>query len=121
VFRSAIESAGLELRVDCHPIGESAYVDRAMWEKVVFNLLSNALKFTLEGRITVRLSRSGPSIQMVVSDTGVGIPADELPQLFQRFHRVRTARARTHEGTGIGLTLVHELVRHRRRSSCRGR
>jgi PAS domain S-box-containing protein len=111
-FRSAIESAGLQFDVACDPIDELVHVDRSMWEKIVFNLLSNALKFTFEGRIGLHLARAEHSVLLTVSDTGVGIPADELPQLFQRFHRVRTARARTHEGTGIGLALVQELVRH---------
>ena len=82
-----------------------------MWEKIVLNLLSNAFKFTLEGRITVTLRAEGDAIRLRVADTGTGIPADELPHLFERFHRVEGARGRTHEGTGIGLALVQELAR----------
>ena len=111
VFRSAIEKAGLRLVVDCSPVPEDVYVDREMWEKVVLNLLSNALKFTFDGQITVRLRGVGDGVTLSVSDTGTGIAAAELPHVFERFHRVRGARARTHEGTGIGLALVQELVR----------
>ena len=111
VFRSAVERAGLELVIDCPPLEESAYVDRDLWEKVVLNLLSNAFKFTFEGAITVRLRRAGEQFELTVADTGVGIPPADLPRVFQRFHRVRHARARTHEGTGIGLALVQELAR----------
>ncbi|NOK34798.1 response regulator [Corallococcus exercitus] len=109
-FRSAIERTGLSFRVDCEPLPEPVYVDRQMWEKVVFNLLSNALKFTFEGGITVRQEVRSHEVVLRVSDTGTGIPAAELPHLFERFHRVRNARSRTHEGTGIGLALVRELV-----------
>jgi len=110
-FRSAMERAGLELRVQCPPLRDLVYVDREMWEKIVLNLLSNAFKFTLEGRVSVDLSQDATHALLEVSDTGIGIPADELPRLFERFHRVEGARGRTHEGTGIGLALVHELVK----------
>ncbi len=111
VFRSAIEKAGLRLVVDCPPLPEPAYVDRDMWEKVVLNLLSNAFKFTFEGEITVALRRRGERIELAVGDTGVGIAEADLPRMFQRFHRVKNARSRTHEGTGIGLALVQELAK----------
>jgi signal transduction histidine kinase len=111
VFRSATEKAGLALRVDCPALPERIYVDREMWEKVVLNLLSNAFKFTFEGGIDVALRQIGDRVELSVADTGIGIPGSERSQVFQRFHRVRGARSRTHEGSGIGLALVHELVR----------
>jgi signal transduction histidine kinase len=111
VFRSAAERAGLRLIVDCPPVGEDVFVDREMWEKIVFNLLSNAFKFTFEGEIEVRLRRAGGWVECSVRDTGTGIDAAELPHVFERFHRVRGARGRTLEGSGIGLALVQELVR----------
>jgi signal transduction histidine kinase/DNA-binding response OmpR family regulator len=111
VFRSTCERAGLRLVVDCPPLAESAFVDREMWEKVVLNLLSNAFKFTFEGEIAVSLRQHGNAAQLRVQDTGTGIPAEELPRLFERFHRVENARGRTHEGSGIGLALVQELVK----------
>ncbi|MEH2207104.1 MAG: ATP-binding protein [Nostoc sp.] len=192
VFRSAIERAGLRLRVDCPPLPQLVYVDREMWEKIVLNLLSNAFKFTFEGEIVVSLrweerrmlqtssseaddstselqavdfdlesltsepdtssleldastseldastselgastlelgvSRSQlepsaftlhtstsvlPDVILEVRDTGTGIPAEELPHIFQRFHRVKGAAGRSYEGSGIGLSLVQELVK----------
>lgn len=108
-FQSAAARAGLALSVDCPPLPEPVYVDREMWEKIVLNLLSNAFKHTFEGGITVRLAwRDGP--QLTVEDSGVGIAPEELPRLFNRFHRVKGAAARSYEGTGIGLSLVKELV-----------
>jgi PAS domain S-box-containing protein len=110
-FRSAIERAGLELIVDTPPLAEPVYVDRDMWEKIVMNLLSNAFKFTLEGRIEVQTIDRGDHVLLKVRDTGTGIPEDALPHLFERFYRVQGAEGRTHEGSGIGLALVHELVK----------
>jgi len=111
VFRSAVEKASLELIVDCPPLPEPVYVDHDMWEKIVLNLLSNAFKFTFDGHIRVELRSHDGRVDLRVSDTGVGIAAADLPRMFERFHRVRHARARTHEGTGIGLALVQELAR----------
>lgn len=111
VFRSAIEKAGLSFVVDCPPLATTVFVDREMWEKIVFNLLSNAFKFTFEGEIKIAVRESGASVELEVSDTGTGIPDAELPHLFERFHRVKGARGRSYEGSGIGLALVQELVK----------
>lgn len=110
-FRSAIERAGLRFVVDCPPLGEPVFVDREMWERIVLNLLSNALKFTFDGAIEVSLRAQESAVELVVCDTGVGIRPEDLPYLFQRFHRVEGTRARTHEGSGIGLALAQELAR----------
>ncbi len=110
VFRSAIERAGMRLVIDCPALPEMVYVDREMWEKIVLNLLSNAFKFTFEGEIEVSLRLVSSTAEMTVRDTGTGIPADEIPQLFERFHRVKGARGRSYEGSGIGLALVQELA-----------
>jgi PAS domain S-box-containing protein len=112
-FRSACEKAGLRLIVDCPPLNEAepVFVDRDMWEKIVLNLVSNAFKFTLQGEIAVRLEAVDGYARLTVRDTGVGIPSDELPRMFERFHRIEQTGGRTHEGTGIGLALVQELVK----------
>ncbi len=110
-FRPAIEKTGLRLVVDCKPLAEPVWVDREMWEKIVLNLVANAFKFTLEGVITVRLRAADGWAVLAVEDSGIGIPSGELPRMFDRFHRVAGARGRTHEGTGIGLALVQELVK----------
>jgi signal transduction histidine kinase/DNA-binding response OmpR family regulator len=110
-FRSAIERAGLRFEVDCAPLAQAVHVDREMWEKIVLNLLSNAFKFTLRGQIAIRLRQERSEAVLEVKDTGCGIPESELPRLFERFHRIEGAEARTQEGSGIGLALVQELVK----------
>ena len=110
VFRSAIERAGLDFEVDCPALPEPVYVDRDMWEKVVLNLLSNALKFTFEGSIRVAVRAEPGRAVLTVADTGIGVPQSETPLLFERFHRIESARSRSNEGSGIGLALVKELV-----------
>ncbi|WP_442320065.1 ATP-binding protein [Catenuloplanes nepalensis] len=111
VFRAAVERAGLRLVVDCPPLPRPVAVDPEHWERIVTNLLSNALKFTFVGEIRVTLRADADAVRLSVADTGIGVDPAELPHLFDRFHRVRGARSRSHEGTGIGLALVRELTR----------
>ncbi|MEI9952491.1 MAG: ATP-binding protein [Pseudomonadota bacterium] len=110
-FQSLFDDAGLGLVVECPTLPEPVYVDRAHWEKVVMNLVQNAFKFTFEGAVAVRLRWLGERVELSVRDSGTGIPEAELPRVFERFHRVAGARGRSFEGSGIGLALVHELVR----------
>ncbi|MDZ7952388.1 ATP-binding protein [Nostoc sp. DedQUE09] len=110
VFRSAVERAGMQLSVNCPTLPAPVYVDREMWEKIVLNLLSNAFKFTMAGEIAVSLQWLNDHVEFAVKDTGIGIPAEEITHLFERFHRVKGAQGRTFEGSGIGLSLVQELV-----------
>jgi len=108
-FQAAFEKASLTLSLDLPTLPERTFVDREMWEKIVLNLLSNAFKHTFEGGVAVRLRCVGEYVELEVADTGTGIEACDVPRLFERFRRVRGARSRTHEGTGIGLALVREL------------
>lgn len=110
-FHSAMEQAGLEYVIDCPRLTEPVYVDPGLWEQLVLNLISNALKYTMQGSICVALYERGDQVVFEVRDTGVGIPAASLPHLFERFYRAPGATGRTHEGTGIGLALVQELVK----------
>ncbi|NKZ08261.1 SpoIIE family protein phosphatase [Actinomadura latina] len=110
VFRSAIDRAGLDFDVDCPPLPEPVHLDHGMWEKVILNLLSNALKFTFDGGIRVSVRAEDGHARVTVADTGIGVPAAEMPRLFERFHRIENARSRSNEGSGIGLALVKELI-----------
>lgn len=111
VFRSAFERAGVILTLECPLLPEDVFVDRDMWEKIVLNLVSNAFKFTFQGEVLISQHVVGDHIELQVSDTGCGIAAEDLPRLFERFFRGRPSKARTHEGSGIGLSLVQELVK----------
>jgi len=111
-FRSAMESAGLLFTVETPPLPASVFIDPDLWETIVLNLLSNAFKFTMQGGVTVSVgtSQDGSHAVLTVRDTGTGISATDLPRLFERFHRIEGTTGRTHEGSGIGLALVQELV-----------
>jgi PAS domain S-box-containing protein len=110
-FSSATQQAGLTLSIDCPELPAPVFVDRDMWEKIVLNLVSNAFKFTFDGGIEVALSEAGSKVRLEVRDTGTGIEPDQLPRLFERFHRVEGAKGRSFEGSGIGLALVQELAK----------
>lgn len=109
-FHSAAAKAGLALAIECERC-PPVYVDRLLWEKVVFNLVSNAIKYTLAGSVTVRVRADGDGARLDVADTGIGIPPQALGRVFERFYRVEGAAGRSIEGSGIGLALVAELVR----------
>jgi PAS domain S-box-containing protein len=111
LFRSAIEAAGLTLSFRSSLPATCALLDRDMWEKVVLNLLSNAYKFTPAGQVELTLSESDGMFRLSVRDSGIGIAADELERVFDRFYRSGRLDGRHIEGSGIGLALVRELVR----------
>jgi signal transduction histidine kinase len=99
--------------LDATGIGDCAtfYADTDALEKILFNLVGNALKFTdTGGRIHVSLRTDHRGLALEVSDTGVGIPADHLERIFDRFAQVDASATRKYEGTGIGLSLAKELV-----------
>lgn len=111
-FRSAMESAGIEFIVENNvPEDILVWADQDKWDKIVFNLLSNAFKFTTKGRVRVTSSADNYYFYLEVQDSGVGIPANELSSIFERFVRVENNQARSIEGSGIGLSLTLELVK----------
>jgi signal transduction histidine kinase len=109
-FESSMSLAGLRFVVDCSPLPRLVTIDRGVWETIVLNLLSNALKYTPRGDVALTLAPAGDRIRLSVRDTGIGIPANVLPHVFERFYRARESEGRSIEGTGIGLALVRELA-----------
>lgn len=109
-FDSAVEKAGIKFIVDCEPLPELIYIDPDLWDKIVFNLLSNAFKFTFTGTIKIQQQWINHQVVLTVQDTGIGIAPKELSRLFERFYRVANVKSRSYEGSGIGLSLVKELV-----------
>lgn len=109
-FRAIIEKAGLSFNVTANLLSEKVYLDNEMWEKIVFNLLSNAFKYTLKGGISVTVEEADGKAILKVADTGIGIPKSELANMFTRFHRIRNTNGRSFEGSGIGLSMIKELI-----------
>ena len=102
----------LRLEQQFSPDVDSVYCDAEAVHQILINLLDNAMKYTPDGGvITVGTRRVGPSrVEIFVKDTGVGIPAEDVPRLFERFYRVDKARSRELGGTGLGLAIVKHLV-----------
>ncbi|MCX8007392.1 MAG: ATP-binding protein [Coriobacteriia bacterium] len=111
--RRAAEDKGLSLAVDDSSVeGRDVYAtcDATDLAIALDNVLANAIAYTDSGSVTVRLSRENGSIVVKVEDTGVGIPAEHLPRVFERFYRVDAARSRNSGGTGLGLALVKHAM-----------
>ena len=109
--RPAAESRSIALETALEPQREPVYADPDRLQQVVWNLLTNAIKFTPPGGLVeVRLERVGASVEIVVQDTGQGIPADLLPYIFDRFRQADRSSTRSQGGLGIGLALVRHLV-----------
>ncbi len=107
-FTELCHRAGLDLVLDCDPA--LADIDPGMWETIVLNLLSNAVKYTPQGSIRVEVRAGATDCRIAVRDTGVGIAAEDLDRLFERFYRADNVHGRSVEGAGIGLALVRGLV-----------
>lgn len=134
LFRAAIERSKLHYIVDCEEdksrtcwidpgqYGELDYRKKRyvaehflptssdMYEKIAMNLIGNAFKYCHKGGVTVRLRYEDQHVVLQISDTGVGIPRNQMHRIGERFFRVKT-HSRSHEGTGIGLSLTKELIR----------
>ena len=108
--RPTAERKGIELGIEGFRDMPVAFVDADAFEKIVVNLVGNSLKFTERGRIVVSGELCEEGIHIAVSDTGIGIPRAQLDKVFDRFAQVDASATRKHEGTGIGLSLVRELV-----------
>jgi len=111
-FESIAERKDISLRVLMEKEDVEAYFDKEKLEKIITNVLSNAFKFTPSGgRITVKLSETSTNqVEIIIRDSGIGIPKSELTKIFDRFYQVDGSITREHEGTGIGLALTKELV-----------
>jgi signal transduction histidine kinase len=105
------ESKKLSIELDLPDIPVVANIDRERIAQVLRNLLINAIHFTPEkGTINVSVQHKDSYIEVAVMDTGIGIPADQIPYIFERFYRVDKSRAGATGGTGLGLTIASKLV-----------
>ncbi len=104
------EKKSLNLQFLCEETIPEFFFDADKIEKVILNLVFNALKFTEKGEITVTCSRQENDVLVKVADSGIGIPKEHMPKLFSRFSQADSSASRKYEGTGIGLALSRELV-----------
>ena len=118
-LRPAMDVKNLELTTAIDPATGAILGDPARLQQIVTNLLSNAIKFTPNGgKIDVRLERTNAHVRLEVTDTGVGIAAEHLPQIFERFKQVDSSTIRAHGGLGLGLAIVEYLVRQQGGTVC---
>jgi signal transduction histidine kinase len=111
LMRERADTAGISLSADVPTAPTWAYVDRRAIKQVLFNLLSNAIKFTPSGgQVTARAAQAGGAVILSVTDSGIGIPADQLTRLGNPFVQLRNHAGTSHVGTGLGLALVRSLV-----------
>lgn len=109
--RPTAQAKGVRLDVDIDASGTTVHGDSARLQQVVWNLLSNAVKFTpAGGRVVLRVANRGGLVELRVSDTGIGIPADFLPHVFDRFRQADGSSTRRRGGLGLGLSIVHHVV-----------
>ncbi len=101
---------GLTLRVEHHSRDARAHLDRAGLNRVVTNLVGNAIKFTRDGSVTVLTQTDEDGVYIQVRDTGIGISSEFIPKLFDEFHQESTGINRNHEGSGLGLAITKKLV-----------
>jgi signal transduction histidine kinase len=109
-YEAQAQEKGLGLHLECPDEALNVWGDKSELDRVLNNLASNAIKYTQEGEVRLAAQRSAVQARIVVSDTGIGIPEDALPQLFQEFFRAKNAKSLEESGTGLGLSIVKDLV-----------
>jgi two-component system, OmpR family, phosphate regulon sensor histidine kinase PhoR len=105
------KSKGISLETNVSPTAEIVSADRTALEQILLNLVENALRHTPEGgRVTIKSAATPKGVDVIVNDTGTGIPPEHLPRIFERFYRADSGRSRESGGTGLGLAIVKHLV-----------
>jgi signal transduction histidine kinase len=110
-FEAQAKVKGLQLRVDCPQEDLIVWGDRSELDRIMNNLVGNAIKYTVKGEVRVLVEREGEFARITIADTGIGIPSDALPHIFDEFFRARNAKASDEGGTGLGLAIVKDLIR----------
>jgi signal transduction histidine kinase len=109
-FESRAREKGLALEVDLPPAALQIWCDPADMDRILTNLVSNGVKYTTAGKVSVRLEAQAGKAELVVADTGIGIAASALPHVFEEFYRAPNAKAMEEAGTGLGLAIVKDLA-----------
>ena len=110
-YETKAEEKGLTLSMECSPETLCVWGDRGELDRMLNNLVSNAVKYTQEGEVRLRLERTNGFARITVSDTGIGIPDEALPSLFQEFFRAKNAKTVEESGTGLGLAVCRNIVK----------
>lgn len=110
IFKPRLKEKGLEIKINIEAKLPRIQGDPFMLEQVLINLLDNALKYTESGRITIELKQQNRQLTVLIQDTGIGIPKEDLPRIFERFYVVDKSRSRSMGGTGLGLSIVKHIV-----------
>jgi two-component system, sensor histidine kinase len=108
-FKGIAAAKGLELQIQ--PTTEAVHSDPSLVEQILRNLVSNAIKYTHQGRVVLRCERDGTQVRIEVLDTGIGIPADQIPYIYDEFYQVGVSTNSTRDGYGLGLSIVVRLVK----------
>ena len=108
-FRLQFKQKNLEFSYDCDKSIAHIYTDEDRLKQILKNLLSNALKFTQKGRVSIDVRQQGEFIEFEVKDTGIGIPNEKVETIFDRFKQVDGTTTRTYGGTGLGLSICKQL------------
>jgi len=109
-FEEQARTKGIALRVGCPREGLNIWGNRAELDRIMNNLVSNAVKYTQQGEVRIFAERGEGVVRIVVSDTGIGIPEEAMPHLFEEFYRAPNAKATSETGTGLGLAIVKDLI-----------
>ena len=111
LLEAEAESRNIDLRVDIAPNVEYCYADPKRLKQIILNLINNAFRYTAEGGVvTIRVWQDKNEFYFSVQDTGIGIAADELDRIFERFYRTEQSRDRESGGSGLGLAITKALV-----------
>jgi signal transduction histidine kinase len=109
-FEAPAQDKGLTLRLECPDETLNVWGDQSELDRMISNLASNAIKYTQKGEIRLQLERANGFAHIIISDTGIGIPEDALPHLFEEFFRAKNAKELQESGTGLGLSIIKDLV-----------
>lgn len=110
IFEPRLRAKNLACVVAADPNLPPVSLDRFRFDQVLVNLIDNAIKYTEQGGITIRIRRADDRVRINIEDTGVGIPPEHLERIFERFYTVDKSRARKYGGTGLGLSIVKHII-----------
>lgn len=111
LWQGEAQLKGIELTLDASAVPPVSYTDGGRLRQVIFNLLANAIKFTLEGKIALTAKPTDDqNLEILVSDSGIGIPEDQLQLIFEPFHQVNNGMSRDFGGTGLGLSICRNII-----------